>query len=147
MLPLFIYFILLLVFWGRPVFKMPLIFLFLFSPQIRACLCTRMKSAVHKKGEFCCPLGSSDFRWALPFLFVLMHRNRKFAEISPFAKRKFQLVSLRVVMALDEGIMLCIGPLVVRASCGNGLSRGVTSLHLIFRLQERGSKRTIIWKP
>jgi hypothetical protein len=117
-----------------------------FSPQIRACLCTGMKSTLHKKGEFCCPVGSCDFRWVLPFLFVLMHRNRKFAEISPFAKRKFQLVSLHVVMPLDEGIMLCIGPLLVRASSGNGVSRGVTSLHLIFRLQERGSKRTIIWK-
>lgn len=122
-------------FGGKSVFKMPLIFLFLFSPQIRACLCTRMKSTLYKKCEFCCPLGSSDFRWVLPFLFDLMHRNPKFAEISPCAKRKFQLVSLHVVMPLDEGIMLCTGPLLVRASSGNGLSRGVMSLHLNFRLQ------------
>ncbi len=120
---------------GKSVFKMPLIFLFIFSPQIRACLCTRMKSTLYKKCEFCCPLGYSDSRWVLPFLFVLMHCNLKFVEISPCAKRKFQLVSLHVVMPLDEGIMVCTWPLLVRASSSNGLSRGVISLHLNFRLQ------------
>jgi hypothetical protein len=120
---------------GKSVFKMPLIFLFIFSPQIRACLCTRMKSTLYKKCEFCCPLGYSDSRWVLPLLFVLMHCNLKFVEISPCAKRKFQLVSLHVVMPLDEGIMVCTWPLLVRASSSNGLSRGVISLHLNFRLQ------------
>jgi hypothetical protein len=84
---------------GKTYFQNAPHFSVFFPPQIRACLSTEMKSTLHKKGEFCCPIGSSDFRWVLPFLFVLMHCH-KFAEISPFAKRKIQLVSLRAVMSL-----------------------------------------------
>ncbi len=117
----FIYFILYLFFWGKVCLQNAPHFSFSFSLQIRACLCTRMKSTLYKKCEFCCPLGYSDSRWVLPFLFVLMHRNPKFAEISPCAKRKFQLVFLHVVMPLDEGIMVCTRPFMVRASSGKGL--------------------------
>jgi hypothetical protein len=113
-----------------------------FSLQIRACLCIRMKLTLHKKGEFCCPVRSFDFRWVFPFLFVLMHSNCKFAEISPFVKKKISACVFTCGDAFGWGHYA-----LHRASSGNGLSRGVTSLHLIFRLQERGSKRTIIWKP